>query len=88
MAKKPKKEEIKYTSEQIEAGLQIIHREYFMSVVGLASFDPQYKELTYIKVPLTTPDGGNYLISILHIDGPKINLQNLAKVADEDKEKT
>ena len=83
MAKKSKASApvTKFTPEEVEAALQIAHSEYFMQVVALMSHLDQ-KDLTYVKVPITTPDGGNYLVSILHIDGPKIDLQNLAKSAE------
>lgn len=72
-----------FPPEQIEAGLSICHQEYFMQVVGLLSHNPEVKELDYVKVPVSTPEGGIYLVSILHVEGPKLNLQNLAKVADQ-----
>lgn len=68
---------------EIEAALQITHSEYFMQVVALMSHLPEVKELTYVKVPLVTPNGGTYLVSILHVDGPKIDLQALEKAANE-----
>lgn len=71
-----------FTEEEIQAGLNIAHQEYMLQVIGLLSYGTQ-KELTYVKVPVTTPNGGVYLVSILHIEGPKISLENLAKVTDE-----
>lgn len=73
----------KFTKEEVEAALQICHSEYFIQVIALMSYDPSTPDLTYVKVPVTTPDGGNYLISILHIDGPKLNLAKLEAAALE-----
>jgi hypothetical protein len=82
---KPKNE---FSQEEIQAALEICHSEYLLQVVALLSHNPENKELTYVKVPITTPDGGTYLVSILHIDGPKINLTNLAKAANQIENKT
>lgn len=72
-----------FSKEEIEAALQIAHSEYMLQVIALLSHDPDNKELTYVKVPIVTPAGGTYLVSILHIDGPKVDLQDLAKNASE-----
>ncbi len=75
-------EKKQFSKEEIEAALQITHSEYFMQVIALLSHTDQ-EELNYVKVPITTPDGGSYLVSILHIEGPKINLAKLAEFAEE-----
>lgn len=72
-----------FTKEEIQAALEITHSEYFMQVIALLSHDPENKDLAYVKVPVTTPEGGTYLVSILHVDGPKINLLKLASAAAE-----
>lgn len=72
----------RFAKEEIEAALQITHSEYFMQVLALLSHDPDLTDLNYVRVPITTPDGGTYLISILHIDGPKLNLAKLAAAAE------
>lgn len=57
--------------------------------------NPELKELNYFKVPVTMDNGGKYLLSFTHVDGPKIKFdeQNQASVPfkrdnllDEDKE--
>lgn len=88
MAKKKKlldepSEKKQFSKEEIEAALQIAHSEYFMQVMALLSHDSDQKELSYVKVPVMTPNGGTYLISILHIDGPKVQLDKLAGAAEE-----
>lgn len=70
-----------FTELEIQAGLEIAHKEYFTQVVALLSMMPNAKDLTYVKVPMTTPEGGNYLVSILHIDGPTIDLKKLDEAA-------
>lgn len=49
-------------------------KNYVESAILLASLEG-HEELTYTKTPMTMPDGGMYLVSILHISGPKIKLQ-------------
>lgn len=33
------------------------------------------KELTYLKTPFSFDNGGKYLLTLIHVDGPKIQLQ-------------
>lgn len=86
MAKKkvtlPVKEVKSFSKEEIDAALEILHSEYFMQTVALLSHTKE-QDLTFVRVPVTTPDGGTYLVSILHVDGPKVQLQQLAKSAEE-----
>ena len=49
-------------------------KAYFEQVALIASAEGM-AELNYSKTPITTPDGGLYLISILHVSGPKFKLQ-------------
>lgn len=79
---KPKVETIEFSKEDINAALDVAHREYFMNVLALLSHDKTYGELGYVKAPMITPDGGTYLLCIMHVDGPKINLKNLASAAE------
>lgn len=83
MAKKKIDLKKEFTIEEVESGLQIVHQEYFMQVLALLSYDKSQKELTYVKVPIVTPNGGVYLLSILHVEGPKVDIQAFAEVADE-----
>lgn len=86
MARKKKVVETKiFSKEEIQAALEISHSEYFMNILALLSHDPEQNFLNYVKVPVVTPGGGTYLISILHIDGPKIDLRELS-IAAESKE--
>lgn len=77
-----------FSKEEIETALQIVHQEYFLQVMALSSHDPDLKELTFSKVSVSTPDGGVYLVSILHVEGPKVNLRKLAELADEAEKKS
>jgi hypothetical protein len=74
-------ENLKLTADDISAALDIIHREYFMNVMALLAQTPQ-TELVYVKVPVVTHEGGNYLVSILHIDGPKLNLDAIRETSE------
>ena len=71
-----------FTKEEVQAALEIAHSEYFMQVIALLSHLPENKDLAYVKVPVSTPEGGLYLVSILHVEGPKVDLSRLAKAAE------
>jgi hypothetical protein len=75
-----------FSDEQLNIALELTHQEYFMQVLGIMSHSNTVEELNYVKIPIITPGGGTYLISILHVDGPKINLQSLAKLDQTKKE--
>jgi hypothetical protein len=79
MGKKISKKEVKVAYDQV-------FREFFSAVLALASLDNKMKELNYIKTAITTPDGGVYLVSVLHIDGPKIDMDLFRSVSDSQKE--
>lgn len=83
VTEKPKPEvKTTFSKEEIQAALDITHSEYFIQVMSLLSHDPEFKDLNYVKVPISTPDGGVYLVSILHIEGPKVDLRKLAQAAE------
>lgn len=48
----------------LEAQLQLLHHL-------------KHEELNYIKTSVTMPEGGEYLLSFLHIKGPKTNVREL-----------
>ena len=37
---------------------------------------PDLKEINYIKAPVTFANGGKYLLSLNHVDGPKIQMDD------------
>lgn len=79
---------VKPTASDVQTGLEILHREYLMNVVALLSHDESIKELSYVKVPLVTEEGGTYLVSVLHIDGPKMDMDAFRqKVAVQENKK-
>lgn len=71
----------KFTKEEVNAALEIIHKEYFSSIMALLSHTEQ-TEVSYVNVPVVTPQGGTYLVSILHVDGPKFDLTSLRNAAE------
>lgn len=77
----------KFAEEDVQAALEIAHSEYFAQIVALLSLSEKATshggELSYVKVPVTTPQGGNYLVSILHIDGPKLDLLKVKELAEK-----
>lgn len=72
----------KLTKQQIQDALNVITVEAFNALVAVSSSDESLDELTYIKNTAHTPGGGIYLLSILHIDGPKLDLKQFRAVAD------
>lgn len=75
---------IEFTDDQVDTALQILHKEYFMQVLALVSHRKGVDEFTYTKVPMVTPAGGTYLISVLHVDGPKINLESFRNLKSDE----
>ncbi len=76
----------KFSKEEIQAALEICHSEYFMQVAALLSHNTEEtKDLMFVRVPVTTPQGGTYLVSILHVDGPLLSLVDLEASAEAQK---
>ena len=75
----PKKQ---FSKDEIQAALDIVYSEFFMHVVGLMSHDPDNKDLVFVRVPIQTPQGGLYLVSVLHVDGPKVSLPQIGEAAE------
>jgi hypothetical protein len=40
------------------------------------SLNPDLKEINYIKAPVFTGNGGTYVLSLTHVTGPKINVND------------
>lgn len=80
----PKVEAQKFTKEDIDAGLRILHQEYASQMLALLSHDPEINEVNYIKAGIVMPNGGNYLLSLLHIDGPKLSMDSMRKALSEE----
>lgn len=76
----------KIKKESVEAGLQAVSKEFFTAIIAILMSDKKQKELTYVKTAITMPDGGTYLVSVLHIDGPKLDLETLRLVSESQKE--
>lgn len=75
----------KYSKQDIQKGLDDVFKEFFTAVIAVMSFDKRQKELNYAKTMVTLPDGGTYLVSILHVQGPKLDLRLLKQVTDSQK---
>jgi hypothetical protein len=78
----------KFKPEQVEGGFNALFSSFLNSVVALVSFDKKIKELNYVKKTITLPNGGIYLVSVLHIDGPKFDMEQYRLVAESQEEKT
>lgn len=72
----------KFKAVEVEAGLTELFKTFLSSAVAICSFDKKMKEINYIKKSVTFPDGGVYLVSILHIDGPKFDMEQYRLVAE------
>ncbi len=66
----------KVDKAQALKALQQFNAEYFKGVLDLLSMLDQ-KDLNHLKTVVETDDGGVYLMSILHVSGPKINFEKL-----------
>lgn len=73
--------------ESLEIAFESLMKEVFSAVVALCLEDTKQKELNYVKTPVSLPNGGNYLISVLHIDGPKLDLQLLRDISKSQEDK-
>jgi hypothetical protein len=63
--------------------LEAAARAYLeVAVLLTIKTQPELKELSFHKTPIETPEGGIYLLSFLHITGPKINLHAEEKPFD------
>lgn len=51
--------------------------EYLNAAIYLTALDPNIKELNFIKTAVEMPDGGIYLLSLLHVSGPKIQMDEM-----------
>lgn len=69
------------TEEQYqEAAYELIHA-YINAMIVLVASRPDPKELNYLKTLVHFPNGGEYLLSLLHIQGDKINLDSIRESA-------
>lgn len=76
-----------FKSSEIDEGFNSLFKSFFASVVAMTSYR-KMKQLTYVKRVVTTPAGGLYLVSVLHIDGPKFDLEQYRLVAESQEEKS
>lgn len=74
------KEYMQYANELVE---ELLYVQIFL----LKLQQPDLKELTFIKAPLYAPNGGQYLVQIVHVDGEKIQLDKY-KLGDNQDENT
>lgn len=72
----------KFKASEIEQGFNDLFSSFLSSAIAMASYDKKIKELTYLKKSVTMPNGGIYLVSILHIDGPKFDMEQYRLVAE------
>lgn len=61
----------------INRGYTALTQQYVEGMIGIAVFDESLDEINYIKSPMTGPNGEKYLVAIIHVEGPKIDLNKL-----------
>lgn len=66
----------KPTKEELLAAQTEIAKVYLTAVLELLNLQG-HGELNFAKTSFTTPEGGTYLLQVAHVDGPKIDCQNL-----------
>ncbi|HKZ42069.1 MAG TPA: hypothetical protein VJ044_13985 [Candidatus Hodarchaeales archaeon] len=64
------------TPEQIEAAHTEMAQMYLAGVLQVLNIQG-HGELNFLKKTVTTPQGGVYVLQILHVEGPKIDCQKL-----------
>lgn len=67
------------TREELDANYMASAEDYFNATMALCTGDEALTELNYIRNTIKTPKGGTYLLSIIHVEGPKIDLVELRK---------
>jgi len=73
-----------FDEDTVQETIKHITSEYLNKVLtGYAMFLPDYKEIDYIRTPFETPTGGIYVVALMHVMGPKINLDDIRKVINE-----
>lgn len=77
----------KIKAETITEAFGLVAKEFLAQNIALALQDPSLKEINYIKTAATLPNGGVYLVSILHIEGAKLSLDELRVVKKSQEEK-
>lgn len=77
----------KFKKGVIETGIQTLMSSFFQGIVAAMSHDKKNKELHYVKMPLELENGGLYLVSILHVDGPKFNFDTYRQVVEATEKK-
>lgn len=56
--------------EKASAALNCIWMLFHMMITPITN--PELKELTFFKVPITMGNGGKYVLALTHVEGPKI----------------
>lgn len=69
--------------ELIEYSKGLVEELLYAQIALVKLQKPELKELTFINGPLYIPNGGLYLVQIVHVEGEKIQL---GKFKFEDKQ--
>lgn len=69
----------KPTTEEIDAAQTEVTKVYLTAVLSLLNLRG-HGELNFVKSPIETPEGGKYLLQLVHVEGPKIDCQNLKEL--------
>ena len=62
------------TPEEIKIAHTQVARAYLEAAMQLLYFQ-KHGELNYVKTAIETPEGGKYVLALLHVEGPKIDIQ-------------
>ena len=61
--------------DNVEKASIAMNAIWVMFQIMATSATTELKELTYLKTPFTFDNGGKYLLTLIHVDGPKIKLR-------------
>lgn len=64
--------------EQISKALQQVSAEYYKSAIELLTY-LGHGELNYVRTPIHMPNGSEYLLALLHVSGPVLDLHKIGE---------
>lgn len=62
---------------ELSKALNTMTGDYYKAILQLLCLDPNVSELNYLKTPIQMHNGGNYVLALLHVSGPVLNLDAL-----------
>ena len=64
-----------FKNDNVIQASNVMNGLWVMFQIYTTATTTELKELTYLKTPFTFDNGGKYLLTFTHVDGPKIQLK-------------